>query len=1170
MEKRKVSHYLVWALLLVFLITGVETLREEVRDRKLTKHEVLRGSSIIASAEADAFTPFYQESVKRNDLCFFSEKVATSIDHILYRGSKNFFREPVSHSIATTMSITAFPVCLFCDIVHCSMKSLYEAALIPFSNDEALKDRLHAHLNKTKRCTLALLSFPTGFISPDLVSQHFVTSSQAGRLIQPYGKLYSAKSLELYPKSNEDVMTILKLAKEQDRKVTFAGALMSQGKQALPTSKSDLLIHFDYLNKISIDANSKRAQVGAGALWGEVQAAANTHGLAVKVMQASNIFSIGGSLSINCHGWDHQAGTLKETVHSLLVVDSQGSLLKLYPKDELFDLAIGGLGGFGAILEAEISLATNTKMSFESVEMPTQDYVSYFKTSIADNPSIGMHYFRLCFDPELMFETGIAQNYIDENDAPMISSIKAEPDRGNIKERVELGVVRRLDWALPFAWKVEKSAALNAAKIERNQAMTFPLKCIFNESTIDAEWLQEYFVSAENLDDFLRFLGQVLKKNKVPVYNASVRYVKQNASKGFSYSRNEDMFAIVLFFNQSLLPTEIQKTRVWVQSVLDYLHTHKGTYYLPYQNFATLEQFRACYPEWQTIAKKKEEYDPEMRFTNGFFQEYLLGEDEILSQTCQKAPPFRAAFSDPAQRDRIKGFLENVFMQLDTENFFALVDDILTSPHVHDKDMYSILQKRLKESSFSFLKKNTRALKSLKAVKKDLSDQMQELIGNRPVNGYVEIGYPGRLCKPIKKKLNFSGPTYVVNEQEQLADYVESGFPRPYDRFVYINDYDSIRHQDIPTGSVDLVAMYIGLHHIPPQKLTPFIQSIHRILSPGGSFILMDHDATTPELQDVLSVVHSIFNVATSVSAFEEVREFRDFQSLAHWETLLNKHGFARDSHHPLIREGDSTLNSLIRFTKAPTTEEEFQAQLHADPLYLRESIRTYLTAPEWHNVRLTQGYGKFINTKPFYEFPWFEEVKNMWSVFGQSWKAARRNASFKEVLFSDCTLMNLFITSFTSIEYSFKGIISLPLSWIYTSESIEDARTLHMLVKTDIEDLSKVDPRIRIESKLANSNLKHLILPRYIEMHEILLKLAHEDITFIDIAGQKAIQIDLCVKREASLKLPLGCQKLYETPAIADPSKVYIALDVEVQHLNCALRTFLEDNIPVVYIHDF
>src|SRR5690606_36137507 len=139
----------------------------------------------------------------------------------------------------------------------------------------------------------------------------------------------------------------------------IAGALFSQGKQALPTDHRGILLHMNYLNDVHIDREKKIAICSAGAIWEEVQKAANEQALALQVMQASNVFSVGGSLSINCHGWDYKAGALSQTVQALELVNAEGELLRLTPKDECFHLALGGLGGFGVIVKAEILLTDN-------------------------------------------------------------------------------------------------------------------------------------------------------------------------------------------------------------------------------------------------------------------------------------------------------------------------------------------------------------------------------------------------------------------------------------------------------------------------------------------------------------------------------------------------------------------------------------------------------------------------------------------------------------------------------------------------------------------------------------------------------------------------------------------------------------------------------------------
>lgn len=1136
-------------VLVVFSISGFEMIREEVRDRKVTNTSMNHQTSLIEMN--DVFASFQRaEQTIEVDRYLFASRTATWIDHLLYRGSKNIIRKPASVVITRILGATVFPISLVLDIATYSVKGDFQ---------------------KVKRCALGLISFPACIFSPDLVSQHFVAKKTSHNLIEPYGKLYSARNVELYPKSYEDVRAIIQLAKQVGKKITVAGSLKSQGKQAIPVSENDLLIHLDHLNRVEIDPTRNVAIVESGAVWSDIQNKANDHNLAVRVMQASNIFTIGGSLSINCHGWDHRAGSLKETVLSLLIIDSQGIIQRIYPGNELFDLIIGGMGAFGIILEAELSLTQNCKMAIESDELPVEDYLKYFKTNVMQNDAIDLHYFRLSLDPKNLFSSGIAVNYVKKE--PLIEPIQLidEPEHGNITDRIELGILRKLNWTRSLAWNIEKSSALSPLKTTRNAAMRPPINCIFNQSKRDVEWLQEYFVKKENLGDFIRFLRHTLTVNKVSVYNASVRFVKQNKTPGFSYAQNNDVFAIVLFFNQSLLPQEIQKTKEWIRSVVTYLNEHGGTYYLAYQNFPTLEQFRTSYPEWRAVLQKKQQYDPDSLFTNGFLQEYLLAQE--VTQKDQKESKFRSVFSDSAGRDQIKKFLENVFLQLDTEKVLAQMDMILQDSHLSEEEIYRALLKKIDLCSFPFFKRQKQILSSLSSLKCDLSKQVKELIGDRNIHGYVEMGYPGRLIRPLKRQLHLKGPIYVVHDQEKLSDYIESGFPRPYDRFIYLNDYEPIRFEDIPTSSVDLVVLYIGLHHIPEEKLGLFIDSIHRILTPTGSFILMDHDAENEPFQNMLSVVHSIFNAGNRVPLAEEKGEIRNFHSLAYWTKVLKEHNFAiDDTHRPLTRDGDSTKNSLVRFYKAPTTLSEIQRLLQSTPDYVRPLHSTYLTATEWHSVRTAKAYADFIHHTPFYQFPWFQETKNLWSLFRKSWKVARQHSSFREVFFSDHTLMNLFINTMTTVEYVIKGVISAPISWFYTQENFKEPERIHLLIQTK-KNIRSLDPRIEIIQEFPN-HLQHITIPRYCPFNDILLKLSQEkeEIVYIDIAGHPFIQIDLYLPSYLckTLDLPPGAKKLYEISAPANPDYRYVALNVEVKHLNTVLHSLTQNQIPIAHIHDF
>lgn len=1132
--------------------------------------------------------------------------------------------KPITWATTRVVGCALFPVCSTIDLAVLATKQVKEIPHILIGNDPAHVAQFRKNQEALKKTTLGLITSPASILSPDIVTQHFIPGKLTKDEVTPYGKLYSAKAHIAYPKSIEEIQEIIYEAKQSGKSISIAGKCMSQGKQVISNQDWNIVINTSLLNHIKIDG--KLAHVGAGVTWQELQREANEHGLAVRVMQASNIFSIGGSISVNCHGWDHKTGSLRNTIHALTIVDAKGEVVHLTPSDPLFDYVVGGYGGFGVIVEATLSLTDNLRLMERGVEISPKDYVAYFNQNIRDNDNIDMHLYRLSLEPGRLFRTGVAVNYHRVNNVQVVADLIDEPERGTRMDRIKIHTVRRLPWLRDVAWKVEKKNALLEKVSTRNEIMRPPINPIFNNSKVDTEWLQEYFVKGEELPGFLKQLGRILQQNKVALLNASVRFVKADPKTKLSYASDADHFAVVLFFNQTLSSKEIQKTKLWVQEVIDYLIAHNGTYYLPYQHFATKEQFQACYPNGKSS---------ETLFSNGFYEDYLTSDEDSL---------FRKVFSQ--DRDGVRDFLNNIFLQLKEKEFLALVDTILENPKLTDNQIYAILYKNISQAQPNALSKLMKINQSLNSLKKDLGNQTATLLNKKSVNGYVEIGYPGRMMRPLQKRLNMKGPFYAITEQERVSDYIEAGFPRPYDRFIPLNDYEPI---SVPAESVDLVCLYIGLHHAPEDKIDPFLASIYRILRPGGSFILMDHDAGTQKMQDLADVVHSIFNAATGVSPKENRQEIRNFQSLQYWIDRVESNQLAHYPHKPLIRDGDSTLNSLIRFDKPRV--------LTLDPKYCRDQKQTYLTAPEWQNVRAAQRYAAFVEQKPSFDYPFFKEIGGFWQVYGQSWQAARKQNSAADVALSEYNMMNLFVgTSMTleyglkglvslpfavldkvsfglmrtknetekervrslkeygnyiettpfyqyhyfkdigsywscylrnnrspasllkgfvlgsamTVEYTLKGIVSAPMALVYGSDALKEAQTIHLLIQDPENRIEAIDPRIVVLETFPEHNVKHIEMPRYMQFTEIMLKIAHEsDITCLNIAGHNKIQIDVRAPKRG-LKIQEGARKLYNIPAPTDKRNAYVALEVETEKLLATLRNLERDEIKVLFIHDF
>ena len=99
--------------------------------------------------------------------------------------------------------------------------------------------------------------------------------------------------------------------------------------------------------------------------WCDIQRFVDPHGLAVKIMQTYANFTVGGALSVNCHGRYIGLGPLVLSVRSLKLVLHDGSVVEAQPaasNAELFFGAIGGYGALGVIVEVELDLAENTRV----------------------------------------------------------------------------------------------------------------------------------------------------------------------------------------------------------------------------------------------------------------------------------------------------------------------------------------------------------------------------------------------------------------------------------------------------------------------------------------------------------------------------------------------------------------------------------------------------------------------------------------------------------------------------------------------------------------------------------------------------------------------------------------------------------------------------------------
>lgn len=866
---------------------------------------------------------FFNHIYKNLRIARFAELPAEGIDYIYHRDTPTGFTKAKQAIESRFIYVSSFiPLSLIDLITSLGLSTFYFIESHIVFDD--LKHQLLEHNQKynalVTKNLIASISAPIGLLDPRLITFHFIPERPRSGVITSGSKLYSGNYVrEETPETIEEIQEIIQRANDNGELISVAGAGFSQGEQFIPTqnSKTQILLNLEKLNTIKIKSKQKIATIKGNVKWVELQCEANKQNLAIQVMQASNIFSIAGSISTNIHGWNHRAGTINNTLISITLITPRGDKLKLDKDSPIFHATIGGFGLLGVIVKVKLQLIPNEKLIEQTEIVAFEDYVDYFIKNIQSNPAIHMHLYRLPIDPSDWFnKEGFSVNYEKEaNKGPtQTKNLRPEPPYGTFYHASLFNLAR---W-FPSVRKFYSSYELNNLAAKRsikttNEVMQPPINAMRNPSISECEWLQEYFVPGEKLIDFLKEFKELLIKNNVDLMNATIRFVKKDTLSILTYAP-EDRYALVICWHQSLQASEIRKTRKWVKDSYELAIKYNGSYYLPYQAFATNDQFYRVYPRYKKFLGIKNKLDPNEIFNTGFYQRYLKVSSDDTNNYLVKI------MDDETLKVKFSFFLKNILRKVDAEKFYVLLADVLRYCH-QPEEIYRELQDRLPEimpSTFNLL---SRDLTALASIKKDLGAQLKILLkekGVESIDGLIEIGYPGRFIKDTKNKFMVTGQVIVVHEKQSLSDIIQSGFPIPYDRFVAL-DYNKPDLNSIKSNSADVITCYVGLHHFTNDQLGQFLDSISRILRPNGHFILVDHDINDTIDKDAMIMAHAAhtaFNVVNGVSAKDERNEVRHFASIDHWRECLAKHNLMMQEENgpPMIREGDPTRNRMVHF----------------------------------------------------------------------------------------------------------------------------------------------------------------------------------------------------------------------------------------------------------------
>ena len=403
--------------------------------------------------------------------------------------------------------------------------------------------------------------------------------------------------------------------------ISIAGAKHSMGGHTM--YPNGIVLNMRPYKDMQIDTTTNILTIGSGALWEDAINYLDKFHKSIAVMQAFSSFSIGGSISVNGHGWQKDSPPISSSIISFTLMNYKGEIITCSRSEnkELFSLVIGGYGLFGIILDVKLKVVENESLQFNYVRLSPQEYVKQFRKLVTENPKVKLVFGRLRISEKNFLEEATL-NYFEKNEEKLLPLSAYGATNKSSKNLVFRSTVnseygKRLRWDLEAGMnKITQNETFS-----RNNLLNDNVTLIENKDTSTTDILQEYFIPERHFTDYINELKTVLPNKQIDLLYITIRGVYQDNDSYLNYAK-ENVFGFVFLFNQKKNEKDEVEMKKLTQQLVKVAIKYEGTYYLPYRLHINKEIFRNVYTQGEAFFRLKLKYDPLEIFKNKFYDHY--------------------------------------------------------------------------------------------------------------------------------------------------------------------------------------------------------------------------------------------------------------------------------------------------------------------------------------------------------------------------------------------------------------------------------------------------------------------------------------------------------------------------------------------------------------------